>query len=112
MKKIIIVLLLVLNLSCLFSQSVQICGNFRLIGYSNNGESYDSKLTLTKTDNGIVAKGAINEYLSELPSSMNDSDVVVSYMNNNGVYRITFYKNGSVVVKVEGLNDLKCLRVK
>lgn len=117
MKKLVFLLFLFANISFLYSQTVQICGDFKLTGYYNSGEKFESTLTLTKTDNGVVAKGAINAFLKEqsIDRTLNP-DIAVKYtafIKSTGSWvDISFDKKGNLFVSISGVNDISCKRIK
>jgi hypothetical protein len=116
MRKVFIILVLLVNINCLFSQSIQICGDFKLSGYYDSGKKYESTLSLTKTDNGVVAKGAINAFMKEQLDIGISPDIAVTYStfikSTNSWVSISFYKKGKIIVSISGINDISCIRIK
>ena len=92
----------VLVSTSVFSQSIRICGYYKLTGYFEDGTPYSGTLSVKKTDDGLVMSSPISSYLKEFNLS-GASGNSVTYMNKNHL-RVTFRTNGTV--SIEGLTVL------
>ena len=94
MKKLLILLTLALICTSTYSESILICGTFKLTGYYDDGNAYSGIINITKTDNGIIVKGVMNGYLKE----SNEYNGCVSYRSSDFSKEISFCVDGSISI--------------
>jgi hypothetical protein len=99
MKRISILLTLFLICANSYSKEIMICGTYKLTGYFNDGSAYSGTINVTKTDNGIAVKGAINEYLSDTGGA---NTTGCAFYVGKSFLSISFCADGSI-----SMNNLK-----